>query len=247
MAAAATAVLGTPSFATTTLSAPSLKRRQRSQLRRRGSSLAPRASAQQNENGGVTEHAPTRRSALIAAAAAAVAAAPLTDLLGLQRNQALAAARSASVELIPTKGSDVKGTVRFTEITTKYGKPLVQVDVNISGLSPGKHGFHIHEIGNVTCDDGLCTGGHFNPDKLPHGAPTATRKFGASASHFVGEGVIYWRHAGDLGNIDADSNGVVKSTFTDPVIKLTGANSIVGHSVVPTGNAGGRAAYGTIV
>lgn len=46
------------------------------------------------------------------------------------------------------------------------------------------------EIGDVTCDDGLCTGGHYNPSKKPHGAPGSQE-----------------RHVGDLGNIQADQVG----------------------------------------
>lgn len=46
------------------------------------------------------------------------------------------------------------------------------------------------EIGNVTCDDGLCTGGHYNPSKKPHGSPSSEE-----------------RHVGDLGNIQADKVG----------------------------------------
>ena len=94
----------------------------------------------------------------------------------------------------------------------------------------------------------------FNPEKLPHGAPNAFKKFGASASHYVGEGARYWRHVGDIGNVTADASGRVSIAFEDPVVQLSGPNSIVGRSVVIHADADDYVtepkaivAYGTLV
>lgn len=71
------------------------------------------------------------------------------------------------------------------------------------------------------------------------------------------------RHAGDLGNLIADSEGVVNVCFSDKVVSLFGEHSIVGRSVVvhaneddegktdhpeslKTGNSGARVACGVI-
>lgn len=71
------------------------------------------------------------------------------------------------------------------------------------------------------------------------------------------------RHVGDLGNVVADSNGIVSTIFSDSVISLFGAKSIIGRAIVlhaevddlgktdhpdstKTGNAGGRLACGVI-
>jgi Cu/Zn superoxide dismutase len=43
-------------------------------------------------------------------------------------------------------GDVVKGVIRFTQ---EDGKP-VQVTGDVTGLSEGLHGFHIHEFGDVT-------------------------------------------------------------------------------------------------
>jgi Cu-Zn family superoxide dismutase len=40
------------------------------------------------------------------------------------------------------------------------------------------------------------------------------------------------RHVGDLGNVEADSNGVAKVDITDKLISLTGAHSISGRTLV---------------
>src|SRR5712675_3191620 len=112
--------------------------------------------------------------------------------------------------LHPTAGNNVTGTVTFT----KSGDE-VKVVADISGLKPGKHGFHIHEFGDCTAPDAMSAGGHFNPTNHHHGAPDATD-----------------RHAGDLGNIEADAAGKAHLEMSDKVMKLNGSDSIIGHAVI---------------
>jgi len=137
--------------------------------------------------------------------------------------------------LHPTEGNKVHGMVTFAKASDK-----VKVTAHIEGLTPGKHGFHIHEWGDCSSKDGAAAGGHFNPATAPHGAPDASQ-----------------RHAGDLGNIEANQEGMAHLEWTDPVMKLSGAGSIIGRGVIvhanaddlktqPTGNAGGRLACGVI-
>ena len=137
--------------------------------------------------------------------------------------------------LSPTANSKVMGTVTFM----KSGGE-VKVVADITGLSPGKHGFHIHEFGDCSAPDATSAGAHFNPTKHQHGAPEAAD-----------------RHAGDLGNIEADASGKAHLELSDKAMKLSGAESIVGHAVIvhekaddlktqPTGDAGGRLACGVI-
>lgn len=58
--------------------------------------------------------------------------------------------------------SGVTGNVTF--IQNACGE-TVHVRVYIAGLTPGKHGFHVHEKGDLT-NGCLSTGGHYNPDKV---------------------------------------------------------------------------------
>jgi Cu-Zn family superoxide dismutase len=140
-------------------------------------------------------------------------------------------------ELKPTEGSNVFGTVTFSSVNEG-----VRVVADLEGLTPGKHGFHIHEKGDCSAPDGTSAGGHFNPGGTPHGAP---------------ENPPAQRHAGDLGNLEVDANGKVHYEIVDPIISLDGENAIVGKAVIvhagpddlvsqPTGNAGPRAACGVI-
>lgn len=138
--------------------------------------------------------------------------------------------------LNPTKGNHVQGLVNFKQVD---GGVLITADV--TGLTPGKHGFHIHEFGDCSSPDGSSAGGHFNPSGKKHGGPDHAE-----------------RHAGDLGNIVADEKGNAHYERVDTVIKLNGPDTIVGHSIIihsnpddfktqPTGNSGGRVACGLIV
>lgn len=137
--------------------------------------------------------------------------------------------------LHPTEGNDVLGIVTFTKVADG-----VEVVADVSGLTPGKHGFHIHEFGDCGATDATSAGGHFNPLGMPHGAPTDAK-----------------RHLGDLGNLIADSLGQAHYEWTDTLLVLNGANSIIGRAVIvhageddlvsqPTGNAGPRVACGVI-
>ena len=134
-----------------------------------------------------------------------------------------------------TEGNKVHGMVTFTQDGDK-----VKVVAHIEGLTPGKHGFHIHEFGDCSAKDGASAGGHFNPAAMAHGAQNASP-----------------RHVGDLGNIEAGADGMAMVDFTDSVLKLDGPSSIIGRGVIvhanaddlktqPTGNAGGRQACGVI-
>ncbi|MFQ5741180.1 MAG: superoxide dismutase family protein [Acidobacteriota bacterium] len=142
---------------------------------------------------------------------------------------------TAAAELQPTAGNAVAGSVSFEESNGR-----VKIVAHVTGLEPGKHGFHIHETGDCSAPDGTSAGGHFNPDQSAHGAPDADT-----------------HHAGDLGNIEADAQGVADLDMSVEFVTLTeGAHSILGRAVIvhaqeddfgqPTGHAGARLACGVI-
>jgi Cu-Zn family superoxide dismutase len=137
--------------------------------------------------------------------------------------------------LSPTKDSSVSGTVTFTKVDGG-----VKIVADVAGLTPGQHGFHIHEFGDCSAPDATSAGGHFNPGHMQHGGPDAAV-----------------RHAGDFGNLEADASGKAHYERVDTMISLEGADSIIGHGVIvhakaddlktqPTGNAGARVACGAI-
>jgi Cu-Zn family superoxide dismutase len=143
--------------------------------------------------------------------------------------------KRATAVITSTKGNTVNGVVTFEEADNG-----VHVVANLTGLTPGKHGFHIHEFGDISSTDGSSAGGHFNPTAMPHSMPMSEK-----------------RHAGDMGNIEADEKGDAHLDYIDPVMKLNGEYSIIGHAVIihakeddfktqPTGNAGARVGNGVI-
>ena len=143
---------------------------------------------------------------------------------------------SAAANLAPISGSNASGTVTLQEL----GNGSVEVRVNLTGVPPGVHGFHIHENGDCG-DNGNAAGGHYNPTGTPHGNPNVDP-----------------HHAGDFGNVTADAQGVVSRTFvTRSVTVAEGPTTAVGHAIIlhanpddlisqPTGNAGGRIACGVV-
>jgi Cu-Zn family superoxide dismutase len=148
----------------------------------------------------------------------------------------IAPVTQAVAVLHPTAGQHCQGVVRFTQ----EGES-VKVVADIEGLTPGqKHGFHIHQYGDCSAPDGMSAGGHYNPEGHQHGLPESEN-----------------RHAGDLGNVQADDQGKAHYEITVTNISITGAkNPIIGRGVIvhtkvddgrqPVGNAGARIACGVI-
>jgi len=142
----------------------------------------------------------------------------------------------ATATLLPASGSDVRGTVRFAQ-----KEALIEISGRITGLTPGAHGLHIHEKGNCTAPDASSAGPHFDPDRGRHAGPHDGS-----------------RHAGDLGNVEANADGVAEFRIEVPGLSLKpAANSIVGRSLIvhadpddlatqPSGNSGSRIGCGLI-
>ena len=157
-------------------------------------------------------------------------------------------ARTATVQITTPGGAstDVSGTVTFTELDEG-----VYLSYEITGLAPGQHGFHVHEgdscaaadtDGDGTPEPGGAAGAHFDPMGSPHGAPSSEPDA---------------RHAGDLGNITADADGLAVGGREDGVLTFDGETSLIGRAMMvhsgaddlvsqPGGDAGSRVGCGVI-
>ncbi|HEV2844504.1 MAG TPA: superoxide dismutase family protein [Thermoanaerobaculia bacterium] len=148
---------------------------------------------------------------------------------------------SAAATLEPGPANpDFSGTVTFTPAGEG-----VRVVAEVRGVTPGRHGIHLHENGQCNHDEAggkhfSTAGGHFNPTSAPHACPPTAP-----------------RHAGDFGNIEVGANGTGRLELTLDTISLTGANPVTGKAVIlhvgaddcatqPTGNSGDRLACGVI-
>ncbi|MGR3811971.1 superoxide dismutase family protein [Jiulongibacter sp. NS-SX5] len=145
---------------------------------------------------------------------------------------------SAVADIEGKSGSDISGTVAFTET-----EGVVKMDVNIIGLGKGKHAIHIHETGDCSAVDGKSADGHWNPTDEDHG------KWGGS-SH----------HVGDIGNLESPGDSMTVMTLTtdawclscdDPEKNILNKAIIIhkgedDFSSQPSGAAGARIGCGVI-
>lgn len=146
---------------------------------------------------------------------------------------------------VPLADKDGKavGLATFTEDGDE-----VTLHILVEGLTPGMHGWHLHETG--VCDGAgdepfSSAGGHWNPTDMEHGAPDA-------ASH----------HAGDFGNFEATADGMADVTFMSSDFTMLGdgptsVNDADGTAIIihageddlttqPSGDSGARFACGVI-
>lgn len=147
-------------------------------------------------------------------------------------------ALTAEAELRNSHGEHVGHAVL---IEAPYGVTLA---IEVSNLSPGRHGFHVHEVGLCDPPDFASAGGHFNPRGKQHGLMT-----------------IGGPHVGDLPNLVAGPDGTARAEIYLAHATLgAGSNSLVhphGTAIIvhansddqradPGGNSGARIACGVI-
>jgi len=133
----------------------------------------------------------------------------------------------------PIGENNISGTVNFgkTETGTK-------ITAQITGLSKGEHGFHIHQYGDCSAPDGSSAGGHFNPEDMKHSSREAEK-----------------RHVGDMGNLISEGEEFTTTlSYIDDQIYI---EEIIGRGIIihaeeddltsqPSGDAGDRIACGVI-
>ena len=89
----------------------------------------------------------------------------------------------------PINNSNISGTISF--YTSSQKKDSVYLEAHVFGLDPGTKAIHIHEYGDCSSNDGLSTGGHWNPTNTKHGKWDDPTGF----------------HLGAIGNFKVDSIG----------------------------------------
>jgi Cu-Zn family superoxide dismutase len=109
--------------------------------------------------------------------------------------------RVAMHQLTPKGVGDKIGYVTLSDTA---GGLLLEPEV--CGLSPGQHGFHIHEVGDVKPKDGApggMAGEHYDPEK--------------TGKHL---GPYRDGHRGDLPRLTVDSDGVARTPVRAPRLTL---------------------------
>lgn len=149
-----------------------------------------------------------------------------------------------STDMIKAPLINTEGT-EMGEVTITEDNKGVTIRVVAEGLTPGTHGFHIHEKGECTPPTFESAGGHFNPTNKEHGFENP-KGF----------------HLGDLPNIQVEKDGTIDATVTTAEVTLQKGkeNSILdedGSTIMihenaddyktdPAGNAGDRIACAVI-
>ena len=146
--------------------------------------------------------------------------------------------QAARAALKDANGKEV-GTATFAR--TKEG---VTVSLQVAGLPPGTHAFHVHGVGKCDPPDFKSAGPHFNPGDRKHGKKNPQG-----------------HHAGDLPNVvvGADGKGQVSALLADVSLGegpaslfQPGGTAVVVHAdpddemTDPAGNAGARIACGVV-
>ena len=124
-------------------------------------------------------------------------------------------------------------------------KDEVRVFAWTKGLMPGKHGIHVHAVGQCRDAAFASAGSHFNPEMKKHGLESPDGP-----------------HGGDLPNLEVRENGLgILHASNDRVSLLDGSSNSLfdtdGSALVihadeddqvtdPTGNSGDRIACGVI-
>lgn len=151
------------------------------------------------------------------------------------------AVQSAGFEMLRADIKNSEGDSIGEALLSNSNDSLL-LDLTVSTISPGSHGFHIHTIGACEAPDFKSAGGHWNPTGAEHGLE--------NPNGF---------HAGDLPNLDVDSDGnasIVQFSLGDTASNAADTladadgGAIVIHadaddlSSDPAGNAGPRIACG---
>ena len=130
-----------------------------------------------------------RRSSRRTSVTAALVSLLLVASVGGCGDDEEAASGAKTVDLVSAKGAEA-GTIEFTP----KGKGI-EVEATVSGLTPGFHGFHIHETGTCEAD-------------APMGA------FDTAGGHFTAGSETHGDHTGDMPTLFAIEDGTARATFT---------------------------------
>lgn len=168
-------------------------------------------------------------------------------------HQAESAAVSTATEMAKDSGPMIKRIDIINSKGIKTGTAVlssipegVKMQVEVTGLAPGKHGIHIHQYGVCTGPDFKTAGEHLNPEGKKHGFNNPQGP-----------------HAGDLLNLEVGADGKGRAELVNKMVTLDkdkansllkqGGTSLVIHEAEddymtdPSGNSGARIACGVIL
>ena len=161
-------------------------------------------------------------------------------MLGLSAGVAAAGgATHAGARIIDPAGQPI-GWAQLTEDAAGQ----LHLNVQVIGLTPGRHGIHLHAVGQCVGPTFASAGGHHNPLGAEHGLDNPAGAHAGDLPNLVvnvaGRGHLdaVGHHAtlssGPLSLLDTDGSAIVIHAFEDDQVTN------------PTGNSGARVACGVI-
>jgi superoxide dismutase, Cu-Zn family len=148
-------------------------------------------------------------------------------------------ATAASARLIDGSGAEI-GWAKLTQDAA--GR--LHVNVQVAGMTPGRHGIHLHAVGSCLTPAFTSAGGHHNPLGAQHGLENPAGAHAgdlpnlevnlAGRGHLQAMTDLATLSAGPLGLFDANGSAVIIHAAEDD------------QSTDPTGNSGARVACGVI-
>ena len=161
------------------------------------------------------------------------------------------ASAQAPVSQAPAAGAPgAKATLKdaqgktLGEATLRDSPAGVLVKLDLQGVVPGTHGFHIHTVGKCDAPDFMTAAGHFNPTTTKHGLMATGGP-----------------HAGDMPNLFVPADGKLSVEVLDANVTLAAGpksvfdadgSALVLHATAddyasdPAGNAGARIGCGVV-
>lgn len=176
------------------------------------------------------------------------------DLQMIWNSRFLVLGSALAMAACSTVQNDEQVLVAKTVLTDTNGRTVGSAEIlqadsgltlkaQVSGLSPGAHGIHLHTTGKCEAPSFTTAGGHLNPSTQQHGTMNPAGP-----------------HLGDLPNIDvsADGSGSVNAPISGVPADVRNAiydadgTALVVHAgpddykTDPSGNSGGRIACGVL-
>jgi Cu-Zn family superoxide dismutase len=186
----------------------------------------------------------SRRKVLLGIALIAFAGALTAPLYG--SDETSSSKNHVKIDLRNAAGADIG----FVKLSKQGGKVIVRGEV--SGLTPGFHGFHVHGVGQCVAPF-TSAGGHYNPGGTGHGAHA-----GDMPSLLVlADGTAQAQFASDRFAIDelfdADGSAIIVHAASDnfaniPTRYQSTTEGVFGpdSATLATGDAGARVACGLV-
>lgn len=181
----------------------------------------------------------TAAAALVRADGACAAATASTETLA-SKTRFDETGVSATAELRPAGApADAApvGTLRFVEEKSEYGRlrVVMRIELEQGALAEGEHGVQLRETEDMGSES-------YNPERVPHGRPGATKTFGSQGASNAGfgssTGILYWCHVGDLGNVAVEADGSANALLPAPLLAFGKAKQDpVGRAVTIHANA----------